>query len=433
MKVYYVTLAGNAISVYVELTDSIYRQKEGQKTVFQVESEILEDLESLESEGLLVEIAAIENGPPAGSPVWVKLNANSSKDIDILKNVADDFKKFLQTVPGTKNVSTTSSNNPGQFVFEFDKEKLSFTGLTPDDILAEVRFYIAGINAGSIQSTYEDNDIVLSVAEFEDTLNPIDILNLTIPTRIGEIRVGDYADFAFEPGLSSIIREDGKITIGANSDLEAGILPSEIQPKLIEYAENYNYPEGISYTAGWENEENAELIQATLQSFFIALFLIFTILVFQFNSYSQPLIILYSVVLALLWVNIGLFVTGNPYSMTFGIWFIALTWVVVNDAIILVDRINRNLDRLVRNSHGKTLELEDYVESLVAAGKSRLQPIIVTTLTTLFWVLPLALQDAFWAGLWYTIIFGLFAWSFMTLFIIPALYYSVYLRKKMVK
>ena len=70
--------------------------------------------------------------------------------------------------------------------------------------------------------------------------------------------------------------------------------------------------------------------------------------------------------------------------MTFGIGFIALTGVVVNDAIILVDRINRNLERLVRNAGKRKLELEDYVESLVAAGKSRLQPIIVTTLTTVF-------------------------------------------------
>jgi len=118
-------------------------------------------------------------------------------------------------------------------------------------------------------------------------------------------------------------------------------------------------------------------------------------------------------------------------SMTFAIWFIALTWVVVNDAIILLDRINRNLDRLVRNAWDKVLVLDDYVEALVAAGRSRLQPIIVTTITTLFWVLPLALQDAFWAWLGYTIIFGLFAGSFMTLFIIPALYYTIYLRKKM--
>jgi HAE1 family hydrophobic/amphiphilic exporter-1 len=128
------------------------------------------------------------------------------------------------------------------------------------------------------------------------------------------------------PGLSSISREDGKITISANSDLEQWVVGTEIQPKLIEFAESYNYPIGISYVAGWENEENADLLISTVQSFVISLFLIFSILVFQFNSYSQPIIILYSVVLALLWVNIGLFITGNPYSMTFGIWFIALTW-----------------------------------------------------------------------------------------------------------
>ena len=433
MKVYYVTLTNNEITVYIELTDAKTRQDAWLKSVFDLETEILERLKVLESDGLLVEVATVENGPPAGSPVGVKLNATSSKDIDTLKEVADDFKAFLQSTPGTKNASTSSTENPGQFVFRFDREKLSFAGLTPDDILGELRIYIAGINAGSLQSAYEDNDIVLSVAEFENTLNPTDITDLIINTNAGKIRVWDFVSYAFEPWLSSIGREDGKITIGANSDLEPGVLPTEVQPKLIEFAESYNFPEGISYSAGGENEENAELIQATLQSFFIALFLIFTILVFQFNSYSQPIIILYSVVLALLWVNIGLFLTGNPYSMTFGIWFIALTGVVVNDAIILVDRINRNLDRLVRNAGDKTLELEDYVESLVAAGKSRLQPIIVTTLTTLFWVLPLALQDAFWAGLWFTIIFGLFAGSFMTLFIIPALYYSIYLRKKIRK
>jgi multidrug efflux pump subunit AcrB len=430
-KVYYVSVSWNSISVYIELTDAKVRERAGLLNVFMVEEEILEWLSPLLSEWLVVEIAAIENGPPAGSPVWIKLNANSSNNIETLKNVADDFKKFLQNTPGTKNASISSSNNPGQFVFTFDRNKLSFSWLTPDDILWEVRFYLAWVNAGSLASTFEDNDIILSIQEFEQSITPANIMDLIISTKIWDVRVGDYASFAFEPGLSSISREDGKITISANSDLEQWIIPTEIQPKLIEFAESYSFPDWISYSAGGENEENAELIQSTLQSFFIAIFLIFTILVFQFNSYSQPIIILYSVVLALLWVNIWLFVTGNPYSMTFGIGFIALTWVVVNDAIILVDRINRNLDRLVRNAWDKKLELEDYVQSLVAAGKSRLQPIIVTTLTTLFGVLPLALQDAFWAWLGYTLIFWLFAGSFMTLFVIPALYYSIYLHKKM--
>lgn len=431
LKVYYVTLSGNKIDVYIELTDAKNREETWQKTVFEVENWILEWLTPLVSKGLLVEVKTVENGPPTGAPVWVKLNTNSSKNINTLKDVAEDFKKFLQETPGTKNASISSWDNPGQFVFVLDRARLSFAGLTPDDLLRELRVLINGVTAWSITSEYEDNDIRLLVSEFEDNVTPKDIEDIIIETSQWPVRIWDYASFSFEPSLSSISRQDGKISISAESDLEPGTLPSTIQPLLIEYAENYNYPEWVSYSAGWENEENAELIQATLQSFFIALFLIFGILVFQFNSYSQPIIILYSVVLALLGVNIGLFVTGNPYSMTFGIWFIALTGVVVNDAIILVDRINRNIERLVRNSWDKVLRLEDYEWALVAAGKSRLQPIIVTTLTTLFWVLPLALQDAFWAGLWFTIIFWLFAGSFMTLFIIPALYYTVYLRKKM--
>ena len=431
MKVYYVSLSWNSISVYIELTDAIIRKDAGMLDVFEVEDQILTKLEPLQSEWLKVEIATQANGPPTGAPVWIKLNVAQAKDISTLKKVADDFKSFLQDIPGTKNVSTSSTDNPGQFVFRFDTNKLSFSGITPDDILGELRIYFSGITAGSIKSNYEENDIVLSIAEFEDSVSPEDIEDLLVTTRIGKIRVWDYASFSFEPALSSIGRLDGKINISVESELENGVLPTDIQPQLIDFAEQYNFPEGISYSSWGENSENSELIFATIQSFFIAIFLIFTILVFQFNSYSQPIIILYSVVLALLWVNIGLFVTGNPYSMTFGIGFIALTWVVVNDAIILVDRINRNLDRLNRNFDKSTLTKEDYIESLVAAGKSRLQPIIVTTITTVFWVLPLALQDPFWAGLGFTIIFGLAAGSFMTLFIVPSFYYTIYLNKKM--
>ena len=167
------------------------------------------------------------------------------------------------------------------------------------------------------------------------------------------------------------------------------------------------------------NEENKDLLISIMKSLFIALFLIFSILVFQFNSFAQPAVVLYSVILAMVWVNIGLYITSNPYSMAFMIWFIALMWVVVNDAIILIDRINNNLAKWIDNLH-----------AVIWAGKTRLQPIIVTTLTTVFWILPLALKDEFWAWLWYTIVFWLFAWSAMTLFVIPSLYYEVFLRKK---
>jgi hypothetical protein len=120
---------------------------------------------------------------------------------------------------------------------------------------------------------------------------------------------------------------------------------------------------------------------------------------------------MYSIIMGLLGTNIGLRITGNPYSMSFGIGFIALTGIVVNDAIVFIDRANSNMRRWMSRS-----------DAVIETGKSRLQPIILTTLTTVVWLSSVARQDEFFAGLAYTIMFGLATASVMTLFVIPALY-----------
>lgn len=431
ISVYNSTISWNTISTSITLIDKFFRQDNWMKNVFEIEELILKDLEKLESNWLKVSVKSLEWWPPAWKPVWIKLIASDNKKLIELKKVAEEFETYLKTISWTRNVSISSSDNPWQFVFVVDRQKLDYIWLSSQDILSELYYYTSWIKSGSIKSNLEDNDIILKISDFDKSFTPEDINNLIINTKVWKIRVGDYVSYSFDKSLSSINREDNKISISVESDLAKWITPDKVQPKLISFAETYNYPTWISYISGWENSENSELIISTFKSLFIALFLIFSILVFQFNSFSQPLIILYSVILALLWVNIWLFVTWNPYSMPFAIWFIALTWVVVNDAIILVDRINKNIARLHEHIWKHKLKLEDYVKAIVEWGKSRLQPIIVTTLTTMFWVLPLALQDEFWAWLWFTVIFWLFAGSSMTLFIIPALYYSVYLRKKM--
>lgn len=419
LKVYNMSIWWNKIDINIELLAKTERQNLWLRNVFDVESEIMLKLKELESKWLSVAIKTISNWPPSWKAVWVKLIANNSSNFDELKNVAFEFRDFLRTIDWTRNVSTTSQESPWQFIFKFDNNKLNQVWLNPNDILNEVYLYTNGIKSWSIKSQYEDNDIILKISQFDEELSPDDINNLIINTQIWKIRVGDFANYEFTKSVSSITRENWKITITVEADLEQWVLPSSIQPIIDDYALNYQYPDSIYFSRWWENEENAELIQSVLASLFIALFLIFSILVFQFNSFRQPIIVLYSVVLAIIWVNIWLFATWNPYSITFMIWFIAMTWVVVNDAIILIDRINKNLAKWIDNIH-----------SVIWAWKSRLQPIIVTTLTTVFWVLPLALQDEFWAWLWFTIVFWLIAWSTMTLFVIPALYYSWFLHNK---
>jgi multidrug efflux pump subunit AcrB len=427
VKVYYTSVKWNSIWVYIDLIDKALREERWLLSAAKLEKKLEGQFQFLRWEGLELTLAALKWWPPTGSAVWVKLSSARVQDFDLLKIVSEDFEKYLQNIEWAKNVISSSSDTPGQFVFSFNKEKLSNIWLVSSDILNELYFYTNWIKAWSIKSNNEDNEIIISFKEFEDFLNPEDIWNLIVQTKVWKIRVWDFASYEFKKSVNNISREDWNIVISIWSEVEEWFLPTDIQPLLDDYAFNYNFPEGISYIKWGETVENSDLIISTVKSLIIALFLIFSILVFQFNSFKQPAIVLYSIILALLWVNVWLYVTWNPYSMPFGIWFIALTWIVVNDAIILIDKINKWIK--YKLEHSATAKI-DYIEQLVLAWKSRLQPIIVTTLTTVFWVLPLALQDEFWAWLWFTIIFWLFVWSFMTLVIVPILYQALVLRKK---
>ncbi len=245
------------------------------------------------------------------------------------------------------------------------------------------------------------------------------LYNLVLTTKIWQIRLSDVAMVNTDPSLTSIKRVDGDIVISVEADLDQWLQPTNFQPKLEEFAKNYKYPSGISYKAGWENEANADLIQWAMIAFVVALFMTFVLLVYMFNSFSKPAIILYSIFTALLWVNIGLWVTGNPYSMAFAIWFISLIGVIVNTAIFLVDRINENTKKWVW-----------LVESIIESGQARFKPIVISTLTTVLWLASSVTQDEFYAWLGYTVIFGLVFSSVITLVAVPILYYSVFRDKE---
>lgn len=431
INVFYTTVSGNKISIYLDLLKKDIRKSRDLLSAQNLEISIEDELNYLRSEWLELTVAALKWWPPSWSAAWIKLTANSAKDFSKLKDVSDEFENEFNNIDWTKNVFSSSSTAPWQFVFEFDKDKLANIWLKMWDLLNEIYSYTNGTKAGSIKSSSEDNDIKVYFKEFEDDLNPEDVLNILVNTKVWQIRVWDFATFDFKKSVSNIWREDTKILIEVGSEVKKWYLPTDVQPKMEEFAKKYVFPEWISYISWWEWADNAELIVSTVKSLFITLFLIFSILVFQFDSFRQPAIVLFSVILALLWVNVGLFVTWNPYSMSFWIWFIALTWIVVNDAIILIDKINRSIK--LKELHSKNITREEYFEQLIMAWRSRLQPIIVTTLTTVFWVLPLALQDEFWAWLWFTIIFWLFVWSFMTLIAVPILYYYLVLKKRIKK
>lgn len=156
-----------------------------------------------------------------------------------------------------------------------------------------------------------------------------------------------------------------------------------------------------------------------MSAFVTAMVVIFGILTLQFDSFAKPVIILFSVILAFPFVVLGLYLTDNPFSMSFAIGFIAFTGVAVNHGIILIDAVNQNIKRGM-----------NAFDALVEAGSLRLEPMVVTTLTTVLGILPIALQDKFWAGMGFTIVFGLIAATFLTLFVTTTIYYELFTREQ---
>jgi len=415
LKSYTININTTNVNIWVELVKKEERQRDG----FTIQAEIESGLSYLKTQWYTFEGKVQAGWPPTGKAVGIKLVANDKKLLTELKKVSQDFENYLAWLTGAINIINSSTESPWQFSFSFDADKLAQYGLTPSDLQSEIYSAINGIKAGAMMVDTKERDIVLKLDTFVDDVSPEILYNLVVTTKAWQIRLSDVATVSTDPSLTSVKRVDSDIVISVEVDLEQGLQPTNFQPKLEEFAKAYKYPTGISYKSWWENEANADLIQWAVIAFVVALFMTFVLLVYMFNSFSKPAIVLYSIFTALLWVNIGLWVTGNPYSMAFAIWFISLIGVIVNTAIFLVDRINEN-----------TKKWFWLVESIIEAGQARFKPIIISTLTTILWLASSVTQDEFYAGLWYTVIFGLVFSSVITLVAVPVLYYTVFRDKE---
>lgn len=388
----------------------------------EVEKQVADGLSFLSERWVDVAVSVQAWWPPAWAAVWVKLVAQENSQLETLIEVSKDFEDYLESLPGSKNVANSSESTPGQFVFSYDRMVLQALGLTPQSFQTQLFASLQWLWAGDITINDKTADIVVTYRGSDENVSPQDVQDVSIPTQQGNVRFGDVSRYVAQDAIASIQREDTDIVIQVTSATQDGITPDKLQWPLNDFAASYDYPVGIGFAQGGETAENADLISSLGLAFAIALILIYMILVLQFNSYLQPLFIMYSVIMALLWVNLGLWLIAwwqalwlwllkVPYSLAFMIGFIALTGIVVNDAIVFIDRINRNKKRW--------MEIDDAIKD---AWRARLQPIILTTITTVLGLSSVATQDEFFAGLAFTIMFGLFIASTMTLFVVPALY-----------
>lgn len=414
----------NTASMYIELLDKEIRENEGLRYSVELANDLKDVFAEIKESEIRVE--NISGGPPSDAPVAMRVIAVDNTMLDKAQHVVADFKEILKNIEGTSGIRDNIEITPGEIRFTIDRDKSFTQHVDPDMVPAMIRTAFTGSTAATITRDGRDIDVIVQFHEGDiDSLEGIEKIQIT-NTQGQNISFGQIVDYEMHYGLSTIRRVDNNIAFTVSSLLADDGNAGEITKEFYEQIESYPLPDGIQIANAGENEENVELFAALASGAAIAFLVMILILVIQFNSFLQPFIILGTLVFGMLGVNVGLFITNTPRSLAFILGIIALMGIVVNDAIILIDQINKNRERsLSQNSQNGIQGKEDLKEVIIKSGISRFKPIILTTLTTAAGVFPLVFVDQFWAGLSYTVIFGLCVASFMTLFVTPATYYQI--------
>ncbi|MFO7806972.1 MAG: efflux RND transporter permease subunit [Candidatus Moraniibacteriota bacterium] len=401
--------SGHKASVQVNLTDTDEREIKSGEIVSGVREKIEERVT-----GGDISIVEEQSGPPSGSPIELRV---VGEDLVVLEELSENIKERLADIPTVINEDTSVQESPGEFVFFPNKDLLTNKGLSVATVSSELREGIAGNN--DIKITKNGEELNLNIKYKDESVNSSNELeNIAIKTPGGEmVPVSALGKVEINSSLAQINRKDEErvVTITANTD---GGNPTEITQKLREDLRDFNIPAGYRIDYGGEQEELMDTYQDMLLKMFIGIILILFILVALFNSFKQVLLILFTIPLAMIGVFFGMAAVGLTLDIPAFVGVVSLVGIVVNNAIILIDQINREL------AGGRRL-----VNAVQEAGFVRLRPIILTTITTIFGLLPLSITQPDWRNMGFSIIFGLTFSAFLTLFIIPVTFVSFYKKR----
>lgn len=364
--------------------------------------------------GIDVTLKRLASGPSGATPVEVRL---FGPDQDVLFELADEVKAQLASLSGTRNIADNWGEQTKKLIVEIDNARARRAGITNQDIAVSLRTALSG----STVTEYREGDKVIPVVlrsevGERDDIGKLESINVYAQSgqNVALRQVANVA-LTFEP--SKILRRDRSKTLSVLSDLEPGgdatafSVATAIDPWLAE--QQAGWPLGYSYEIGGTFESSAEANASILEKLPLAGLLILLLLVGQFNSLRKPLIILLTIPLGIVGVVIGLLVTGQPFGFMTFLGVISLAGIVINNAIVLIDRIRIEIDENGLEPGSAVLE----------AAQRRLRPIILTTATTAGGLLPLWFGgDPLFVSMAVAILFGLVFATALTLGFVPALY-----------
>ena len=358
-------------------------------------------------------VRRLGNGPPVDIPVAVRV---SGRDVDVLFGLVDRLKEKLRSIPGTKNVEDNWGARTKKLLIKVSEARARRAGVTNQDVATSLRAVLDGFQ--STQYREEDKVIPVTVrsvaADRQDVgkLEGLSIYSSATGRSVPLLQVADV-EVAWEP--SKVLRYNRFKTVTVQCRKEEHITASEIAAAFSEWVEedSRTWPKGYSYEFGGEAEESAEANESLANKLPIAFFVIVLLLVGQFNSFRRPLIILSTIPLGLIGVVVGLLVGRSYFGFMTFLGVISLAGIVINNAIVLLDRIRIEIEE-------NGLEPQ---RAVVEAAQRRMRPILLTTATTIGGLTPLLINGG---GMWETmalaIMFGLLFSTVLTLGVVPVLY-----------
>jgi multidrug efflux pump len=373
-----------------------------------------------------ITVAVQEEGPPTGAPINIEI---AGDDFQMLGNMAKEIRAVISRIPHVKDIRDDFVEGTPSVKVVVDRQKAALFGLTTDNIGFALKTAYNGLDVSSFREGDEDYDITVQLPEKSRRVTDV-LKELMIPAPNNKmVPLSTLAKVEYSGSIGNIVRINNERVVTVKANVDESKIPGPVARAEAEtLLKKFPLPPGYTIRFTGENEFQKESEDFLSKAFVVACFLIFLVLVSQFNSVSQPFIIMTSVILSLGGAFLGLAVFKQPFGIIMtGVGVISLAGVVVNNAIVLIDYINKLRERGL-----------DLKKAVVSAGATRLRPVLLTAITTILGLIPMVTGVSFdfrhlaiswvsessqwWRSMAVVVIFGLMVATFLTLVVVPTLY-----------